>query len=145
MQTPSNHYEHLLYFKTSQQLNYPTLIQHMNYSQQSHLSIKQYLQQLAYQFQKDIRLQQHIARSILNTTKRVPIYIHPSIVLSPLQSQRAPIQYYVNMVEVIAASSQVNATRIHFKNNTSLIAPIPLSQFVNQWKDAQLLSSLLQR
>ncbi|ARJ51952.1 hypothetical protein CD134_04530 [Staphylococcus lutrae] len=135
--------ENILFIKTAQQLNYRTFIQYSTYNQRSQLNLKQYLNHLAYRFHKEIRTQKKQARALLNVSKMVPIFMDLTLILCPLLSQRAPIQYYINMAQVVAASSQRNETCIHFKNNTTLVVPIPLHQFVSQWKDAHMLSTLI--
>ncbi|WP_086427487.1 competence protein ComK [Staphylococcus cornubiensis] len=136
-------YENILYVKSSESLEYELVIQHLTHKQHSHLSMKQYIEQLAFQFQKNVRTQQKIASSALNVHQMIPIFLSKSLILCPLQSQRATIQYYINITQVIAASSHQQATRIHFNNNLSLIVPIPLNQFVRKWKDAYLLTALM--
>ncbi|MEM5614217.1 competence protein ComK [Staphylococcus pseudintermedius] len=89
------------------------------------MSMKQYIDQLAYQFQRDVRTQQKIASETLKVHQMIPIFLSKSLILCPLQSQRAAIQYYINVTHVIAASSHQQNTRIHFNNNLSLIVPMP--------------------
>ncbi|EGQ3460648.1 hypothetical protein FXV92_09015 [Staphylococcus pseudintermedius] len=136
-------YENILYIKSSESIGHQLVIQHLTHEQRSQMSMKQYIDQLAYQFQRDVRTQQKIASETLKVHQMIPIFLSKSLILCPLQSQRAPIQYYINVTHVIAASSHQQNTRIHFNNNLSLIVPMPLNQFVRKWKDAYLLTALM--
>ncbi|EGQ4469964.1 hypothetical protein DMN14_09520 [Staphylococcus pseudintermedius] len=136
-------YENILYIKSSESIGHQLVIQHLTHEQRSQMSMKQYIDQLAYQFQRDVRTQQKIASETLKVHQMIPIFLSKSLILCPLQSQRASIQYYINVTHVIAASSHQQNTRIHFNNNLSLIVPMPLNQFVRKWKDAYLLTALM--
>ncbi|EKI4485107.1 competence protein ComK [Staphylococcus pseudintermedius] len=136
-------YENILYIKSSESIGHQLVIQHLTHEQRSQMSMKQYIDQLAYQFQRDVRTQQKIASETLKVHQMIPIFLSKSLILCPLQSQRAVIQYYINVTHVIAASSHQQNTRIHFNNNLSLIVPMPLNQFVRKWKDAYLLTALM--
>ncbi|EGQ1313419.1 competence protein ComK [Staphylococcus pseudintermedius] len=136
-------YENILYIKSSESIGHQLVIQHLTHEQRSQMSMKQYIDQLAYQFQRDVRTQQKIASETLKVHQMIPIFLNKSLILCPLQSQRAAIQYYINVTHVIAASSHQQNTRIHFNNNLSLIVPMPLNQFVRKWKDAYLLTALM--
>ncbi|MCE5606824.1 competence protein ComK [Staphylococcus pseudintermedius] len=136
-------YENILYIKSSESIGHQLVIQHLTHEQRSQMSMKQYIDQLAYQFQRDVRTQQKIASETLKVYQMIPIFLSKSLILCPLQSQRATIQYYINVTHVIAASSHQQNTRIHFNNNLSLIVPMPLNQFVRKWKDAYLLTALM--
>ncbi|MEJ7540434.1 competence protein ComK [Staphylococcus intermedius] len=137
------HYESILYIKSSETVDYQLVIQHLTHQQTSQMSMKQFIEQLAYQFQRDVRTQQKIASEILKVHQMVPIFLSKSLILCPLQSQRATMQYYINITQVIAVSSHKQNTRIHFYNNLSLIVPMPINQFVRKWKDAYLLTALM--
>ncbi|MDT0815054.1 competence protein ComK [Staphylococcus pseudintermedius] len=136
-------YENILYIKSSESIGHQLVIQHLTHEQRSQMSMKQYIDQLAYQFQRDVRTQQKIASETLKVHQMIPIFLSKSLILCPLQSQRSAIQYYINVTHVIAASSHQQNTRIHFNNNLSLIVPMPLNQFVRKWKDAYLLTALM--
>ncbi|MCE5604616.1 competence protein ComK [Staphylococcus pseudintermedius] len=136
-------YENILYIKSSESIGHQLVIQHLTHEQRSQMSMKQYIDQLAYQFQRDVRTQQKIASETLKVYQMIPIFLSKSLILCPLQSQRATIQYYINVTHVIAASSHQQNARIHFNNNLSLIVPMPLNQFVRKWKDAYLLTALM--
>ncbi|EJO7116063.1 competence protein ComK [Staphylococcus pseudintermedius] len=136
-------YENILYIKSSESIGHQLVIQHLTHEQRSQMSMKQYIDQLAYQFQRDVRTQQKIASETLKVHQMIPIFLSKSLILCPLQSQRAAIQYYINVTHVIAASSHQQNRRIHFNNNLSLIVPMPLNQFVRKWKDAYLLTALM--
>ncbi|EHS7160061.1 competence protein ComK [Staphylococcus pseudintermedius] len=136
-------YENILYIKSSESIGHQLVIQHLTHEQRSQMSMKQYIDQLAYQFQRDVRTQQKIASETLKVHQMIPIFLSKSLILCPLQSQRKAIQYYINVTHVIAASSHQQNTRIHFNNNLSLIVPMPLNQFVRKWKDAYLLTALM--
>ncbi|PCF67903.1 hypothetical protein B5C02_02120 [Staphylococcus pseudintermedius] len=136
-------YENILYIKSSESIGHQLVIQHLTHEQRSQMSMKQYIDQLAYQFQRDVRTQQKIASETLKVYQMIPIFLSKSLILCPLKSQRAAIQYYINVTHVIAASSHHQNTRIHFNNNLSLIVPMPLNQFVRKWKDAYLLTALM--
>lgn len=136
-------YENILYIKSSESIGHQLVIQHLTHEQRSQMSMKQYIDQLAYQFQRDVRTQQKNCERDVESTSNDPDILSKSLILCPLQSQRAAIQYYINVTHVIAASSHQQNTRIHFNNNLSLIVPMPLNQFVRKWKDAYLLTALM--
>ena len=88
-------YENILYIKSSESIGHQLVIQHLTHEQRSQMSMKQYIDQLAYQFQRDVRTQQKIASETLKVHQMIPIFLSKSLILCPLQSQRAAIQYYI--------------------------------------------------
>lgn len=142
-QPHQNAYNELLYLKTSENIQYQTNIFFRQFHLTSKLTLKNVLKQILYVYQKDFHTQQLLAREMIHMNHLIPLYISPSIVLSPLQSRRAPIQYYINMSHVIGLTSHKNSTFIHFKNNHTLNVPISFTICLKKWKDAHLLSSLL--
>lgn len=85
-------YENILYIKSSESIGHQLVIQHLTHEQRSQMSMKQYIDQLAYQFQRDVRTQQKIASETLKVHQMIPIFLSKSLILCPLQSQRAAIQ-----------------------------------------------------
>ncbi len=136
-------HETMLYFKTSENIEYPLLIKYVSHTHHSKQSLPRFLNDLALTSQKELRTQKNLSIQLLNTYHLSPFYLNTKLILCPMQPQRAPVQIYINMVQVIAASSYFEQTKVHFEHNITLIVPIPLIQFIKKWKDAMMLSKLL--
>ncbi|REH95230.1 hypothetical protein DOS67_07590 [Staphylococcus felis] len=145
MESNSNNiYENLLYIKTSESHTHRNTLQFYHYHMHSNLSIKDLLKQILLTYQKDLLTQQRIASELVQTHHLIPIFASKSIILCPLQSNRAPVQYFINMNHVISITSLKDKTKFHFKMNHTLIVPIPFTLCLNKWKAAHALSILVQ-
>ncbi len=65
-------YENILYIKSSESIGHQLVIQHLTHEQRSQMSMKQYIDQLAYQFQRDVRTQQKTCERDVESTSNDP-------------------------------------------------------------------------
>ncbi|MBI5975693.1 competence protein ComK [Staphylococcus canis] len=136
-------FENLLYIKTSEHIESKYLLQFDYYQIHTQMTIKNLLKQILNQYHKELLSQQHLASELIQTHHLVPIFVTDSIILTPLQSGRASLQYYINMYQVVSITSLKTHTKFHFKSNQSLIVPIPYTTCVSKWKSAHHLASLI--
>ncbi|WP_232772295.1 competence protein ComK [Staphylococcus succinus] len=134
----------LLYFKsvigpenltisqfTTHQFTYPSTINNtLHYFLETH--------------QKSYTLQIKQARQILKIRKFVPIYVKKDIILFPLKTQRAPIQYYINAHMITGLKSQGPQTIIFFENGFHITIDSSYMFIYKKWQESLTLSRLLQ-
>ncbi|QLK86309.1 competence protein ComK [Staphylococcus sp. 17KM0847] len=137
-------FESLMYIKSSNKPNYRFDIHCTTHHYSIHLTLSDILQHILNAHHKHLKTQQQYAYELLNTYHLVPIYVTSQLVLCPLQSRRASLQYYINMSQVVGMSSQNTDTIIFFPHNESLIVPYPFLFCVKKWKSAQTLIHLME-
>ncbi|UEX90907.1 hypothetical protein [Staphylococcus ratti] len=137
------HFNTLLYAKTSQTMTHQLDIQFSNFRINTSISMYQFLNDLLKTNHKDLTTQQHLSSELLNIGQFIPIFVTPQIVLCPLYAKRAPHQMYINMAQVIGMVSSKNQTRIFFPNNQHVVVDIPITFCSKKWKECILLTQLL--
>ncbi|AVQ33317.1 hypothetical protein C7J88_03540 [Staphylococcus muscae] len=143
MQTYSNiAFESLLFIKTSHQIDQRLELYFLTHKTHTTLTLSKLMKHILKSHHKHSYTQKELTHQHLGIHHLTPIYISPQLILCPLQSHRAPIQYIINMSHVIGMSSQKSDTIIVFKQNHRITVPYPLTVCLKQWKAAQILSQV---
>lgn len=87
-----------------------------------------------------LNLQIKQAKQTLKIRKFLPLYINNELILFPLNSKRAPIQYYINAMAIIGLKSLQYNTIIYFENNTCIEVKVPYTFVYKKWQESISLS-----
>ncbi|MDO5374938.1 MAG: hypothetical protein Q4F01_01910 [Staphylococcus rostri] len=144
MQFPVTHiFESLLYIRTSQVTGQCLDLCFINHQTHTVLTFQALMKHILASHHKHWYTQKQLAYQALGQHHLTPIFISPKLILCPLQSRRAPIQYFINMQQVIGMSSHKAHTTIIFNSNQRIIVPFPYTFCVKKWKAAQILMQTL--
>ncbi|UXR73186.1 hypothetical protein MUA48_07135 [Staphylococcus sp. IVB6238] len=135
-------FESLLYIKTSQHSNQNLDLYFLTHQTHTSITLSKLIKHILKSHNKHGYTQKELIHQHLGTHHLTPIYISPRLILCPLQSHRAPIQYIINMPRVVGMTSQQSETIIVFKHNHRITVPYPIAVCLKQWKAAQILSQL---
>ena len=133
----------LLYIRTAQSTDIATEFKYIHCSIKLPINMKQAITFYLEQFQLSVRLQSKLAKRLLIINKLVPLYVSKHCVLVPLFPQRAPIQYFINAMNIVCLQSQVDKTLIIFKNNKQVLVDSPYTMIYKKWQESLLLSHLV--
>ncbi|MCS4485289.1 hypothetical protein [Staphylococcus americanisciuri] len=136
-------YDSLLYIRTSQQLGHCLELHFTTHLTHTTLTFDALVKHILTSHRKSWHTQKQLSSQLLGKQYLTPVYISPKLILCPLQSRRATIQYFINMQQVIGMASQKNGTTIIFTHNRQLNVPYPFTICVKKWKAAQFLMQAL--
>lgn len=77
--------------------------------------------------------------------KLVPLYISDKAVLFPIKHQRAPLQTYINALNIIGLTSSKDGVIITFDNNIQLRVDEPYTLIYKKWQESTLLFHLMHK
>ncbi|KIX90131.1 hypothetical protein TP70_09615 [Staphylococcus microti] len=136
-------YDTLLYIRTSQHATHCLDLCFSTHLTHTTLTFHALMKHMLASHHKHWYTQKQLSRQILGKHQLMPIYISKKLILCPLQSRRAPVQYYINMQQVVGMSSHRAHTTIVFINNHRITIPYPYTVCVKKWKAAQILMQTL--
>ncbi|WP_251519718.1 MULTISPECIES: competence protein ComK [Staphylococcus] len=133
----------ILYFKTVLSYEPLTLCQFTTHQFTYPTTITRTLKYFLETYQLSFDLQCKKAKQLLKIRKLVPLVVSKDIILFPVKTQRAPLQYYINAAAITGITSKGNQTYIFFENTTYIILDVPYTLVYKKWQESLTLSHLL--
>lgn len=78
-------------------------------------------------------------KQMLNIRKHLPLIVNQQTILFPIKNKRAPIQHFINGLEIVGLKQEHYATRLIFKNGMHLVVNAHYTLVHRKWLECIFL------